>query len=499
MVQNRLPDPAVVVLAGAAGSGKSTWAAGRYRTVEIVSSDGLRDVVGSGPGDLDASEDAFDLLDRVVAARLRRRLSTVIDTLGLDGARRRDYLARARRAGLPAVLVLLDTDPELCRRRNRARDRPVPAPVLTRQLRAVKTLAEGAASEGWDQVVRVEAADTDVRPLAVPARAVPAIGGPSLVATAERPVRGIRLVLQVSRFPWGEDPGRWLADLADTAEQVGLDGLALMDHLIQIPQVGRAWEPIPEPWVTLGFLAGRSRTLRLGTLVSPVTFRSPGIIAKTAATLDVLSGGRAFCGIGAGWWEREHAAYGLPFPPAAERLDRLRSCIETLRALWGPGTKAWQGRSVSLPETTGYPRPVGPLPIIVGGSGERRTLRIVAEQADGCNLPVDDRLPHRLAVLAGHCAAAGRDPGEVEVTVLDLPVVGRDRDDVARRVERLRGRTAAATYARRHHAGTAAEHAERYRGLADLGVRTVFVALPDLVGADDLARLAPLVAAVADG
>src|SRR5262245_13162178 len=162
-----------------------------------------------------------------------------------------------------------------------------------------------------------------------------------------------------------------------------------MDHLIQIPQVGRAWEPIPEPWVTLGMLAGLTSELRLGTLVTPVTFRAPGILAKTAATLDALSGGRAFCGIGAGWWDREHAAFGLPFPPAAERLDLLETAIEMLRALWRQGTKPYLGERISLPETTCYPRPASAIPIIVGGSGEHRTLRIAAKLGDGCNLPAD--------------------------------------------------------------------------------------------------------------
>ena len=187
----------------------------------------------------------------------------------------------------------------------------------------------------------------------------------------------------------------WLIDLARAADAYGFAGLALMDHLIQIPQVDRAWEPIPEPWVTLGLLAGLDTQLLLGTLVSPVTFRAPGIIAKTVATLDALSNGRAFCGLGAGWWLREHQAYGLDFPGAKERLDQLQVCIETLRALWAPGTKAYHGRYVHLPETTCYPRPVAAVPIIVGGSGERRTLRIVAEQADGANLPADAKLRAR--------------------------------------------------------------------------------------------------------
>ena len=120
------------------------------------------------------------------------------------------------------------------------------------------------------------------------------------------------MILQVSRFAGDPPPVRGCVTWRWRAEQVGFSGLALMDHLIQIPQVGRAWEPIPEPWVSLGFLAGLDTGLRLGTLVSPVTFRDPGIIAKTVATFDTVSGGRAFCGLGAGWWAREHAAYGWP-------------------------------------------------------------------------------------------------------------------------------------------------------------------------------------------
>jgi alkanesulfonate monooxygenase SsuD/methylene tetrahydromethanopterin reductase-like flavin-dependent oxidoreductase (luciferase family) len=226
-----------------------------------------------------------------------------------------------------------------------------------------------------------------------------------------------------------------------------------------------------------------------------VTFRATGVLAKTVATLDVLSGGRAFCGIGAGWWDREHAAFGLPFPAASGRLDQLELAIETMRALWQPGTRAYRGQRVSLPETTCYPRPAGPVPIIVGGSGERRTLRIAARLGDGCNLPSDlATLDRKLAVLRSHCREAGRDPGDVSVTVLDIPVIGGDREQVASIVERLRGRTPAAAFARRHHAGLPADHIGRYRLLAERGVSTVFVSLPDLAGPDDVLRLAPVVA-----
>ena len=479
-----LPDPALVVLVGASGSGKSTWATSRYRAVEIVSSDDLRAVVGSGPSDLDATVDAFDLLERIVAARLARGLTTVVDTLGMDVVRRRAWLAMSGSAGLPAVAVAFDTPSEVCRARNATRDIPVPAPALAQQLRKMRVVIDELADEGWDLVVSVADLATprpDQRP------PPPAGGGPE-------PGR-LQVVLQVARFPWGDEPAAWLTAVARAAEQAGFDGLALMDHLIQIPQIGRAWDPIPEPWVSLGMIAGLGTGLRLGTLVSPVTFRPPGITAKAAATLSTLTGGRAFVGIGAGWWDREHAAFGLPFPPAAERLDAVEAAIETMRALWATGTKAYDGTRVHLPETTCYPRPVGAIPVIVGGAGERRALRTAARLADGCNLPSDPAvLARKVDVLRRHCEEVGRDPAEVAVTVLDLPVVGRDRDDAWARVERLRGRTPAPRYAERHHAGTTTEHRRRYDQLARDGVATVFVGVPDLGGPDDVLALAGLCA-----
>ena len=491
----RIPDPALVVLAGPSGSGKSTWAAARYRREEVVSSDALRGVVGSGPHDLDASEEAFTLLERIVDARLARGLTTVVDTLGLDAQRRSRWLLAARAAGLPGVLVLMDTPDVECRRRNSSRDRPVPAAALAGQLRRHRELGGAAEAEGWDLVHRVEP-DTDrVEPDT--GRAADSATGHTVDRTTpeRRTSQGLRVVLQVSRFPWGEDPAGWMVAIARAADEAGFAGLALMDHLIQIPQVDRAWEPIPEPWVTLGLVAGLGTGLSLGTLVTPVTFRPAGITAKAAATLDALTGGRAFVGVGAGWWAREHAAYGLDLPPARERLDALAAAIETMRALWAPGTRAYDGRRVSLPETTCYPRPAGRIPVIVGGSGERRTLRIAAELADGCNVPSDlETLDRKVEVLREHCRAVGRDPAEVAVTVLDLPVIGRDRDDTWARVERQRGRSPAAAFARRTNAGTPADQRDRYGVLADRGVDTVFVALRDLTGPEDVAALAPLLA-----
>lgn len=483
VVPEGIPDPALIVLIGPSGSGKSTWALEHFRPQEVVSSDELRAIVGSDRSDLGASDDAFALLDQIVSARLGRGLTTIVDTLGLDPSRRQAWREAAARSSLPAIAVVFDAPANLVKQRNRERSRPVPAQVLGAQLARAATAADELAAESWTSVVRVEsAASAPTSAVAAPQRRSAVAPGP------DRDVPGI--VLQLSRFPWREEPAAWLKAMAQAASDAGFSGIALMDHLIQIPQVDRAWEPIPDPFTTLGMLAGMDLDLRLGTLCTPITFRPAGVVAKTVATLDVLTNGRAFLGLGAGWWPREHDAFAIRFPSAASRLDELEDGIEVIRALWSKGTKGFDGRSIRLPETTCYPRPIGSPQLIVGGGGERRTLRIAAELGDACNLSsAPDVFDRKLAVFEEHRRRSGR---EVAVTVLDTPVIGRDRADVWARVERLRGRTPAATFAKRHHAASIDETRRRHADLFLRGVSTVFLALPDLDKPDDLLALAAL-------
>jgi alkanesulfonate monooxygenase SsuD/methylene tetrahydromethanopterin reductase-like flavin-dependent oxidoreductase (luciferase family)/predicted kinase len=483
-----IPSPALVVLVGPSGAGKSTWARERFAANEIVSSDALRAAVGSGEGDLDASTDAFAVLDIVTAARVRRGLNTVIDTLGLDAARRSAAVALGRGAGLPVVAVRFSTALDVCRTRNRLRDRPVPAPALKAQFQ--RAAAVDLAADEFDLVIVVDGGVDDRFATATGSVSTSPSETGDQPATAQPP--GLRFAVQISSFPWGQDPRRWLREVAQSAERTGFTAIAVMDHLLQIPQVGRAWDPIPEAYVTLGYLAGVTDHVDLGALVTPVTFRSAPLLAKILASLDAVSGGRVFCGLGAGWFEREHQTYGLPFPKAMQRLDALESTIGVLRAFWGPGTKPFAG----LPESTCYPRP-GAIPIIVGGGGERRTLDIAARLGDGCNvssaLPVLDR---KLEIFRGHAARAGRNLDDLRVTVLDLPIVGGTPDEVARLVEAHRGRASAKAYAAAHHAGTVDQHIDRYRQLAERGVHTVFVSLPDLSGPTQIERFAPIIAAL---
>jgi F420-dependent oxidoreductase-like protein len=495
-----LPSPSLVVLIGAPASGKSTWAAENFHPSQIVSSDHLRGVIGEHDLDLSATDDAFELLDQIVQMRLGRGLTTVIDTTGLDSARRSTYLALSQRFDVPAVAVRFSTTAAECKRRNRERSHPVPAKAID----AMAKLARSTDLTGqrWETILEPEPVRMVTAKLAD--AALEARDG-SLEALEERPFGGLRFGLLVSRFNFSggnESIGPTLARIARQAEEAGFDSLWVMDHMIQIPQVGSTWDPMLDSYTTLGFLANATSKMRLGVLVSAVTFRNVGHLAKMIATLDVLSGGRAIAGLGAANSKHEHDAYGLEFPEAHGRLARLEDVLQALPLLWGPGSPAFEGKTLSVPDTTSYPRPIqDPVPIIVGGSGERVTLRLAAEYAAGCNLFGDvAAVRRRIDVVRRHCTAVGRDFADFEVTHLGEVLIGRDPLDLSDRIERLRpSNVGPDRYAASANAGTVEDHEAGFRSLAAAGVQTAIVSTPDLedsttmaLFADVISRLSPI-------
>lgn len=217
--------------------------------------------------------------------------------------------------------------------------------------------------------------------------------------------------------------GPTLARTAQIADEGGCSTFTLMDHWFQMESFRTAHDPMLEGYTSLGFLAGITARLRLGLLVTGVTYRHPGLLAKIVTTLDVLSGGRAFLGIGAAWYEREHLALGVAFPPVAERFERLEETLQICRQMWSDDDGPFEGRHYRLAETICVPPPIQPRPrVLIGGSGERKTLRLVARYADACNLFASspEEVRHKLDVLERHCAAEGRDPAEIERTILAL-------------------------------------------------------------------------------
>jgi F420-dependent oxidoreductase-like protein len=253
----------------------------------------------------------------------------------------------------------------------------------------------------------------------------------------------MRLDLHVPRFTWPGGPASispTLTSLAQTAEGLGVHTLSVMDHWFQMEMMWPAEEPMLEGYTTLGFVAGRTERLRLRLLVTGVTYRHPGLLAKTVTTLDVLSGGRAELGIGAAWYEREHRGLGVPFPPLAERFERLEEALQICEQMWSDDNGPYEGKHYQLAETLCSPAPVSsPRPrILIGGSGERKTLRLVATYADACNIFGDAAtLPHKLEVLRRHCDDVGRDPDEIEVTTLVMVPDDAHPDTIVRNAEEL--------------------------------------------------------------
>jgi F420-dependent oxidoreductase-like protein len=405
---------------------------------------------------------------------------------------RRAWIALARRHGIACHAIAFDTPAAECRARNRRRERPVPSKVLTAQLRAWQTVRDHLGDDGFDAVHAP--APVSVVPTAL-------LDAPSAARRQRQEPTIMRFGLQLSSFQWPGRPAETAARLeaiARAAEQAGFSSLWLMDHMLQVPQVGREWEDLPESYTTLGYLAAVTRRCRLGVLVTAVTFRSVAHLAKIIATLDVLSGGRAVCGLGAAWYKREHELYGVPFPPAADRLALLEEALQLLPLMWGPGAPAFHGKVLRVDEAVCYPRPLQDrVPIVVGGGGERRTLRLVARYADACNFMGEpDTVRRKLEVLRRHCADVGRDPAAIEVTHLTPLLVTGDRAELAATVERLRGPSQSPeAFLERMMGGTVDDHVGRFRQLADAGVQTAIVSLAGITDPAPVERFGEVIAA----
>jgi F420-dependent oxidoreductase-like protein len=214
-----------------------------------------------------------------------------------------------------------------------------------------------------------------------------------------------------------------LTETARVADQGGASMFTVMDHYFQMEVLGGPPEPMLEGYTTLGYLAGRTEQVRLSLLVTGTTYRRPGLLAKIVTTLDVLSGGRAMLGLGAAWYDREHRGLGVPFPPTRERFERLEETLEIVRQMWSDDDGPYDGRHYQLAETVCVPPPVQRPhpPILIGGSGERKTLRLVAQHADACNIFRDgvDGTRHKLDVLRRHCVDVGRDYDTIEKTMIN--------------------------------------------------------------------------------
>ncbi len=277
--------------------------------------------------------------------------------------------------------------------------------------------------------------------------------------------------LEINEFDWpggSQEMGRHLADIGRRAEAAGFDSIWVWDHFIQL----RRWEdPLLEGWLTLAYLAGATEKIELGTLVTGVTYRHPAILVKQASTLDVLSGGRAWFGVGAAWNEREHKAFGLRFPPIAERFEILEETLRIAHRAWKGETDGFEGKHVRLTEQMDSPAPVRRPhpPILIGGGGERKTLRMVAQYADATHQTTADPqvFRHKMEVLRAHCERLERPFDEIERTCgLDL--------------KPLAGGSGATT--------EASVLLERVDALADAGAQALFCVLPKLADSDSIER-----------
>jgi len=257
----------------------------------------------------------------------------------------------------------------------------------------------------------------------------------------------VKLGLHISNFTWPEGAprlGAVLADVASAADEAGFERISVMDHVWQIGVNGPPEMDMLEAYTALGFIAAHTRNAKLLTLVTGVTYRDPGLLAKAVTTLDVLSGGRAILGIGAAWNDEESRGLGLLFPPTKERFERLEETLKICRQMFDGDETAFAGRHYQLGRLLNVPQPLSRprVPILIGGGGEKKTLRLVAQYADACNLFPGPEVQHKLDVLKQHCEDVGRDYDEIQKTVLYRFDLGEKGERVGETVEEL-GRLAA--------------------------------------------------------
>jgi F420-dependent oxidoreductase-like protein len=257
----------------------------------------------------------------------------------------------------------------------------------------------------------------------------------------------MKLGLQIPDFTWPNGASALGADLAAVVragDQAGFDSIAVMDHFFQIGAVGPTENDMLEAYTTLGFIAAHTEHAKLLTVVTGVLYRHPGLLAKAITTLDVLSGGRAVLGIGAGWNEEESRGLGFPFPSVAERFELLEENLQYVLQMWADGDAPFKSkhfdaeRLLNVPQALQKPRPL----IMIGGGGEKKTLKLVAKYADACNLFNGPELEHKLDVLRQHCENEGRDYDSIVKTVyhiLDVGENGEKADELLAELERLNG------------------------------------------------------------
>jgi F420-dependent oxidoreductase-like protein len=290
--------------------------------------------------------------------------------------------------------------------------------------------------------------------------------------------------LQLPNFTFSGVPDNEMfehvADLAVAGEESGFDSVWVMDHFWQLPPLGGPTQPMLEGYTLLGGLAARTRHVKLGTLVTGVTYRNPALLAKMVSTLDIVSGGRAILGIGAAWYEEEHDGLGFDFPPAGERLDRLEEAVQICRAMFTEEAPSFAGKHYRIEKALNVPRPVQPggPRIMVGGSGEKRTLRLVAQYADMCNVHGSpDTVRRLLGVLERHCADVGRDPAEITKTRLASLFLSSSPEEAEQTTGFLRD-AAGAEFDERFNVGEPAAVVDQVAALVDAGLDGLIFNMP---------------------